>query len=547
MVFTNMRSAAPIFPRYAMILAGSLLAVELAAIGGVFKHSIDFTCLDNWPQWACSGASGTMVSLYCIFGALFLFAFLRAERLRNLMQFAGMRSWTLVPNALGVVLCLIPVMFLTDGAGPGSVPLSFGFWSVGMALLLAGIGLYLAPATRWMAFLRDEGRTLAPIIIAGAALPYLATLIRPLWQLETIAGTTFNLVAWFVKWLGYDLYTDPARKVIGQDPFYIDVAPQCSGIEGIVLVTLFITIYLSLFRKDLRFPRALLMYPVGILTSALFNVVRIAGLLIIGLEGNPDLAVGGFHSHAGWLMFTLVALGIIALAQTVPWFQRTAGSTIADEARPGVTSPRSAPLPFLQDPMVAQILPFAIFMLSALLAQVFSQNPGVVYPLRVVAMLAVVALFRQIYLALPWRLDPVAALAGAAIGVMWIVIPVDGSDAVAPYGALSGGLLVAWFVLRGTGTILLVPLIEELFFRGYLETRLCLRTGLAWKIGAALVTAGLFAALHSRWAEAFVAGLIFSWVAHRRTGRLVDAILAHAVANAIVFAFAAATGNLAVI
>ncbi len=549
MVSTNMSTVTSAVPRYALILAGALLALELGAIGTIFKHSINFTCLDNWPARACSGASSILVALYCVLGALVLFAFLRADSLRSLIRFAGARSWPLALNAAGVGLSLIPVLFLKDGAGPAALPLSFGFWILGMALLLTGIGLYLAPLTRWMDFIRREGRTLVPIVIAGAALPYLAVLIRPLWQLETIAGTTFNLVAWSVGWLGYDLYIDAPRKIIGQDPFYIDVAPQCSGIEGIVLVTLFITIYLSLFRKDLQFPRALLLYPIGILTSALFNVVRIAVLLIIGLEGNPELAVGGFHSHAGWLMFTVVALGIVALAQTIPWLQRApasaapAGTATAAQAAPAAQTPP----PLLQDPVVAQILPFAIFMLSALPAQAFSQTPGVVYPLRVVAMLAAVALFRQIYLALPWRVDTAAVLAGAAIGVMWIAIPVESAEAAAPYGALTGGLLVAWFILRGAGTILLVPLIEELFFRGYLETRLRLREGLAWKIGAAVVTAGLFAALHSRWAEAFVAGLVFSWVAHRKGGRLVDAIIAHAVANAIVFGFAVLTGNLAVI
>lgn len=63
---------------------------------------------------------------------------------------------------------------------------------------------------------------------------------------------------------------------------------------------------------------------------------------------------------------------------------------------------------------------------------------------------------------------------------------------------------------------------------------------------AALITAGLFALLHDRWAEAFVAGLVFSVVA-RRSGRIADAIAAHAAANLVVFAVAAATGNLAII
>ncbi len=87
--------------------------------------------------------------------------------------------------------------------------------------------------------------------------------------------------------------------------------------------------------------------------------------------------------------------------------------------------------------------------------------------------------------------------------------------------------------------------------RDYLESRLRGEgPGSAvplWRaVAAMLVTAALFAALHNRWAEAFVAGLAFSLLA-RRSGQIADAVAAHALANPIVFAMAAATGNLAAI
>ena len=216
------------------------------------------------------------------------------------------------------------------------------------------------------------------------------------------------------------------------------------------------------------------------------------------------------------------------------------GQTAAVAVRPA--------LPFFRDPEVARILPFAIFMLSALLASAFSQNPGVVYPLRVLAMAAAVAMFWPLYRRLEWRLDPVAIAAGLLIGLMWVAIPVTASDEdYTPYGSLAGAALVGWLIMRGVGTILLVPLIEELFFRGYLEDKLRLGAGLIWKIGVAVVVAGLFAALHDRWAEAFVAGLVFSWLVQRHGGRLEDAIVSHAAANAFVFAAALVLGNMAII
>ncbi|WP_165915615.1 exosortase E/protease, VPEID-CTERM system [Rhodovulum marinum] len=527
----------------ALLVTAALLVAELGAIGVIFKHAIAFECLANWPARACSGASGALVALYCLLGALALFGMLRPQPLRDLVRQAGERLWPLALNAAGVVLALVPVAFLREGSGTAALIPSFGFWFAGMVFLLAGLLLYLAPLPRWRVFLAGNLTTLVPVLVAGALAPSLSILIRPLWRIETIADTTFTIVAWAIGAIGYEVFSDPAAKVIGTEEFSISVAPVCSGIEGIALVTVFVTLYLVLFRREMRFPRALLLYPIGIAASALFNVIRITLLLMIGLEGNPALAVGGFHSHAGWLMFTLVALGIIALAQTVPVLKTAPDAGAID---PVLAENDLAPLPFWRDPVVARILPFAVFMLSALAVSTLSQMPGMLYPARVLVLGAVVLVFLPIYARLSWALDPIAIAAGAAIGAMWILIPVPEAEGGAPYGTLAGGVLALWFVARGVGTIVLVPLVEELFFRDYLESRLRLDRGTVWAIFAALITATLFAALHDRWAEAFVAGLVFSAVARRRQ-RIADAILSHAVANAIVFAAAAIGGNLHII
>ena len=530
-------SAAPAarLPRKALLLAALLLIVELGGIGVIFKHAIHFRCLDNWPQPACAGASGALVAIYCALAVLLLFAMLTPQPLRDLVERAGERLWPLWLNLGGALVALIPVFFLHQGGGVAALGPSFGFWTLGMAALLAGLMLYLAPPPLWRRFLAGHWKTLTPMLLAGALAPSLATLIQPLWRLDAVAEVTFGAVSWLIGALGYSLTLDPVQKVIGTDTFAISVAPVCSGIEGIALVTIFVTLYLALFRREMRFPRALLLYPVGIAASALFNVLRITLLLIIGIEGNPALAVGGFHSHAGWLMFTLVALGLIALAQTVPSLK----------SGPETARVVIAPLPLRRDPVAARILPFAVFMLSAVLVSVLSQTPGMLYPLRVFLLGATVLLFWPLYRPLLRAgLDPFALGAGVAVGVIWALIPVPA--AAAPYGALSGAVLATWFVLRGIGTVALVPLIEELFFRDYLESRLRLGTGRGWALLAALISAGLFAALHDRWAEAFAAGLVFSLVARRR-GAIADAIFAHAAANAIVFLWALGSGNLAII
>ncbi len=530
--------------RPALVIAGSLLVAELALIGLLYKHVIDFTCLDNWPPAVCGGASGALVAVYCLAAAVALMALVRPAPFRRLFAEAGARTAPLLLNAAGAGIALLPVAVMHDGVGTGIIPAILSAWSVGMALILSGLALYAAPLARWRGFVGAEASRLLPVAALGLGAPVLAVQIRPLWQLDGIADLTFRAVAGTIEGLGYAVNIYPAEKAIGAGDFYISVAPVCSGVEGIALVSIFVTIYLWLFRHDLRFPRVLLLYPVGIAASAAFNVVRISALLVIGLEGNPELAVGGFHSHAGWLMFTLVAFGLIALAQTVPGLRR---APAASGERGSAAGGTATPAPRLcEDPIAARILPFAVFMFSALLAQAFSQSPGVVYPLRVLAMAAALAVFWPVLFRLAWRVDPVAVGAGVAVGLVWVAVPVAETDGLPPYGDLAGSALVAWFVLRGVGTVVLVPVIEELFFRGYLERRLRLGEGRAWTVAAALATAILFAALHDRWVLAFGAGLVFSWAALRR-GNITDAIAAHAASNIVVYGAAVAAGNLAMI
>ncbi|ARE42503.1 CAAX amino terminal protease family protein (plasmid) [Rhodovulum sp. P5] len=522
------------------LLTGFLLLVaELGGAGLVYKLIVESHCHASYPLVLCQASSGLIISTYCLVAAFALFAMFNRDALRQLFRTAGQNLWPLAVNGLGAVLMLSPLVLLRGTPGTVAPTPGFALWAGGTAVMLLSLCLWLAPPRAWWQLARDNRWTLLPVLVGGFLTPLLAIQVRSVWRLETLATATFDIVTWIVRTLGYDVISNPANKEIGTEAFSISIAPACSGIEGIALVVLFVTLYLFLFRHDLRFPRVLLLYPLGIAASMTFNVVRIALLLIIGLEGNSALAVGGFHSHAGWLLFTLIALGIIALAQTVPALKRN-GPAAAAPARPPAPA-----LPFWRDPAVARILPFAVFMLSALIVSTISQAPGMLYPGRVLLVAAVVAGFLPVYRRLAWRADPVALAAGAVIGLYWVLIPVAPTD-TPPYGALSGGLLIGWFIFRGLGTVVLVPLVEELFFRDYLEERLRLGSGRLWTVLAAVVSAGLFAALHDRWAEAFVAGLIFSAVMRRR-GNVTDPILAHATANAIVYGTAVATGNLAII
>lgn len=318
-------------------------------------------------------------------------------------------------------------------------------------------------------------------------------------------------------------------KLIGAREFFVRVGPQCSGVEGFALITVFLSLYMGLFWRDLRFPHALLLFPVGLLASWVFNVTRIVILLVIGIEGSPDLAIGGFHSHAGWLAFTLLSIGLIALSRLVPLWSRR------------VATPQEL-APFLADPVVAQILPFIVFMASGLLASTFFADPAQAYPLRALAMAAALALVWPWLRGLTWRLDPIALISGLGIGVAWVVTsPIPEEVVVSPVMGMGGAMAAVWIGTRIIGTTLLVPVIEEVLFRGYLIDRIAPTRQTGAMILAIAVGAVLFAALHDRWLAAGLAGLVFGALVWR-SDNLTDAIVSHGAANGLIAAWALATG-----
>jgi exosortase E/protease (VPEID-CTERM system) len=245
-------------------------------------------------------------------------------------------------------------------------------------------------------------------------------------------------------------------------------------------------------------------------------------LISIGIGGNAELAVNGFHSHAGWLMFTLLALAIVLVARQTGFFAKAAA--------------RRPSAPFWSDPVVAQILPFAIFMASALLASTFATMPALVYPLRALAIAVGLGLFLPLVRALDWRVDPLAVAVGLAIGILWAAsapLAAGGDPALtAALGALPGPALAGWILSRVIGTVVLVPVIEEQFFRSYLLQRLIGPKAGLWRLVlGVVVTSAVFGALHDRWVLAFVAGAAYAAL-RLRSGRISDAIIAHMVSNA---------------
>lgn len=512
-----------------------VFSLELALIHFT-RHSFGFECYRNSTAF-CSVARNALLASYGLAAVLVLLGLFDRRAFLRLLSYSDVRPGPFLMNltGLGTLIATLPLlqMDLTTGAFTALGLL----WGCAIGFLVLGTILMIGPFRAWGQLLRRLGWATPFVVIAGASGPFIAIRLRPIWEAEVLASFTFDATTWLLATWGTQVESFPDTRIIGADDFFVSIAASCSGIEGLVLTTTFAVIYLVLFRSNLRFPQALFILPVALLASWALNVFRIALLVQIGISGFPALAVGGFHSHAGWLMFTVLSLGIVMAAQAIPLFHKPVEDTD--------TAPAALP-PFFSDPVVAQILPFVIFMASALLASTFAHDPILAYPARAIAMGAVLTLFWPYLSTLPWRIDGVSVLAGIAIAVLWIVTASE-PETVPAVAQLGGFAALLWVVARCLGTTVFVPIIEELFFRGYLLDRIAplgsapLRTAIG-----VVITSGAFALLHDRWIEAALAGVVFAALT-LRSRNLTDAIIAHAVANGLIAAWALTTGNWAMV
>lgn len=469
--------------------------------------------------------------------ATFLFG---GARLRDELRQAGgapraVPAWPFLVGHLAALAGFVAVTaYVLEGDARHSP------WAAGWAVAWAALGLLvlllwaaaLVPAARWLPLAR---RGLGPLLLGlgvGLAAWGAGQLTDSLWG--PLSRWTFAVVRGLLTLLPVEVVCRPEESIIGTEQFGVQIAPECSGYEGIGLVWVFAGVYLWRCRHELRFPAALLLLPAATAAIWLFNALRIVALIAVGTWLSPEAARGGFHSQAGWLAFNGVALGMIVAARRVPWFRAAAA---APSARPDAT--------------VAYLAPLLVLVLTMMLTGAFVSGFDWAYPLRVVLTGAALWHFRRSYTDLRWRWSWAAAGFGAAVFVLWLALePAPSAEATeGSAAALRGapaGWAALWLVFRVLGSVVTVPLAEELAFRGYLTRQLIASDFETVPPGrftwlSFVVSSVLFGLLHGRWLAGTLAGMAFALALYRRR-QLADAVVAHAVANALLAAYVLAAG-----
>ncbi len=168
------------------------------------------------------------------------------------------------------------------------------------------------------------------------------------------------------------------------------------------------------------------------------------------------------------------------------------------------------------------------------------------YPIRIGIVAVVIGYYRSIYRTLAWGGSWQAVMTGVLVFVMWILLePTQtDNDKVASLtdqlAKLPEVWMITWVVFRVLGSVIVIPIVEEFAFRGYLLRKLIDHeivkvspTQFTWL--SFIVSSVLFGLLHGRWLAGTLAGMAFAVAVYRR-GKIGDAILAHGVANALIAA-----------
>ncbi len=213
---------------------------------------------------------------------------------------------------------------------------------------------------------------------------------------------------------------------------------------------------------------------------------------------------------------------------------------------------------------LARILPFALYIAflaaTPLIAEVL---PGLdsrwLYAVQVGTVLLALAWFHREYVEL--RIVPTlaptqwlgAAAAGLAVFILWISLDLPwmklGAGGTAGFDPRDAAGAVIWplALVRVLGAALVVPVMEELFWRSFLmrwidnPKFLAVMPG-AISLRALLLSSLVFGVEHDLWLAGIVAGLAYGWL-YMRSGNLWSPILAHGLTNLLLGLWVLHTGN----
>lgn len=442
-----------------------------------------------------------------------------------------------------IALALVPLSYSLYGHDAVGLPFAavVALW-IALALA-ASIALFaaMAPWSLWRRAGESLGVTWLYAFLAAAGGVLVMAWSQMLWQ--PTARITFHLVRYLLEPLLPALQADPSTLIFETDRFAVQVSDECSGLEGIGLMLVFCAVWLLCFRREYVFPRALLLVPVGVALIFALNILRLGALVLIGHYVGSDIAIYGFHSQAGWIAFNGTAGTLAYVSRQSPWLNRAARHNELAESQ-GARH--------FENPTAVYLLPLLALLAAGMISRASSGTFESAYFIRLPVALLALAYTLPRLTDVDWRFSWRAVAIGSAVFAIWLLaarllLPASAGMPSA-LAALSPLARTAWIAVRIATSVLVVPLAEELAYRGFLLRRMIASDFESVKFGEVglwplLISAVLFGAVHGAfWAPGIIAGVLYGLLA-MRTGRLGEAIVAHGVTNALIAATVLSAGQ----
>jgi exosortase E/protease (VPEID-CTERM system) len=520
-----------------LVLLLAIGSAELASYyhftngAGIMRHGAS-------PQLQATLAVATAELRDCVFACAAAIVIFSWSTCSTLIKSAGFtpssdsvcNRWTFVHIALSALL----IGWASIDPRLVSSPTAAIVWNLGRLFLftvaLASALLALIPLRLWLRWYSSSRAGVLTGIAFGLAAWIVRFPVRSVWW-STDSATLYGSYL-ILGLLRQHPIIEPPQHLLGVPGFVVDIAPQCAGFEGVVLITLLMGLYFWLWRKELHFPHVLVLLPIGIIASWLLNLLRIATLITLGAY-HPDFALEGFHSIAGWTLFNLIGIGLIAASNEFDIFR-------VDHR------PLAPAVAYREPPVGAYLVPLIVTMVTRMITGPFPALFEQLYPVTVVVLGSVLFRYWREYRRFDWGVSWWPLEVGAIVFAFWVILlrfstPVGDAGSAESLHSLAHGGQTFQIISLALCAVFIVPMVEELAFRGYLIRKLIsadfelVEPGrFTWT--SFLLSSVLFGVMYHRWIVGTLAGMAFAIALYRR-GRLTDAIIAHATSNALILLF----------
>jgi CAAX prenyl protease-like protein len=212
-----------------------------------------------------------------------------------------------------------------------------------------------------------------------------------------------------------------------------------------------------------------------------------------------------------------------------------------------------------RSPIHARVVPYVLILVLTFLQDSFS-GPGRywLYLAKMVLGLWCIWEMRSLVPEMRWAFSWEAVAVGLLVFIIWVGLDsyypkfdflVKGGEPWNPFKQFGQGsaLGVFFVVVRTVGSAIVVPPLEEAFYRSFLYRYFVRLDFLSMPFNrlhwlSLIVTSFLFGFAHYQWLAGFLCGLAFQWLVIRKN-RLGDAMTAHAITNFLLGIYVAWQGK----